>query len=191
MPGPIRPAGHLANGHPAYLMLNDEGHPYSLAWQYARDGWATLQWSRLKQAQVMKVAARVRYRSNLHLRFPFQLTRVPAGWTVTGAGSQVEGGKQLGYLLYLDPGDGSDGITILIEPPYPNGCVNIGGTTQPATFDGASGVLRTAGQEACFGDLHGLYVYVKSPQAGGGLGLLHHLKLFGPNPADWTTNPLG
>ena len=50
LPGPIRPAGHPVGGHPAYLMLNNQGRPYSLAWPYARDGWATLQWSGAKPA---------------------------------------------------------------------------------------------------------------------------------------------
>jgi hypothetical protein len=52
-------------------------------------------------------------------------------------------------------------------------------------------VLRTAGQEACFGSLHGMNVYVSSDQAGGALGLLRHVQVLGPDPANWTTRPLG
>ena len=172
-------------------MLDDYGHPTALAWQYARDGWAVAQYSGLRPAQLREVAARVRYRSNLRLPFPFRLTSIPASWKVAAAGSQVEGGKLTGYALYLGPSQDPTGITILIEPPYPNGCVNIGGQTQSVSFDGAAGVTRTAGQEACFGDLHGMYVYVSSDQAGGALGLLRHLQVLGPDPANWTTQPLG
>ncbi len=191
LPGPILPAGHLAGGRPAYLMLDENGHPTALAWQYARDGWAVAQWSGLRPAQLRKVAARVRYRSNLRLRFPFRLTGIPASWKVAAAGSQVEGGKLRGYALYLGPSQDPAGITVLIEHPYPNGCVNIGGKTQSVSFDGAAGVLRTAGQEACFGSLHGMYVYVSSDQVGGALGLLRHIHVLGPDPANWTTQPLG
>ncbi len=190
-PDPVLPAGHLPGGHPAYLMLDESGHPTALAWQYARDGWAVAQWSGPRPAQLREVAARVHYRSNLRLPFPFRLAGIPASWKVAGAGSQVEGGKLTGYVLYLGPSQDSYGITVLIEPPYPNGCVNIGGKTQSASFDGAAGVLRTAGQEACFGSLHGMYVYVSSDQVGGALGLLHHVQVLGPDPANWTTQPLG
>jgi hypothetical protein len=191
LPGPILPAGYLVAGHPAYTMLDDNGHPTALAWQYARDGWAVAQWSGPRPAQLTEVAARVRYRSDLRLPFPFRLTGIPAGWRVAGAGSQVEGGKLTGYVLYLGPSQDPQGITVLIEPSYPDGCVNIGGETQSVSFDGAAGVLRTAGQEACFGSLHGMNVYVSSDQAGGALGLLRHVQVLGPDPANWTTRPLG
>jgi len=192
LPAPIFPAGHLAGGHPAYLMLDESGHPTALAWEYARDGWAVAQWSGRRPAQLRKVAADVRYRSELRLAFPFRLSGIPASWKVAGAGSQVEGGKLRGYVLDLGPSQDPHGITVLIEPRYPNGCVNIGGTTQSVSFDGAAGVTRTAGQEACFGNLHGMYVYVSSDQVGGAMGLLrHHLHVLGPDPANWTTEPLG
>jgi hypothetical protein len=172
-------------------MLDDAGHPDALTWQYARDGWAVAQWSGPKPVQLMKMAADVRYRSNLRLTFPFRLAGIPASWTVAGAGSQVEGGKLTGYVLYLGPSQDPQGITVLVEPSYPNGCVNIGGTTQSTSFDGAAGVLRTAGQEACFASLHGMYVYVSSDQPGGALGLLRHVQVLGPDPANWTTRPMG
>jgi hypothetical protein len=192
LPGPILPAGHVSGGHPAYLMLDESGQPTALAWQYARDGWAVAQWKGPRPARLTKIAADVRYRSNLRLAFPFRLTGIPASWTVAGAGSQVEGGKLRGYVLYLGPSQDPTGITVLIQPPFPSGCVNIGGTTQSVTFDGAAGVTRTAGQEACFGNLHGMDVYVSSDQAGGAMGLLrHHLRVLGPDPANWTTQPLG
>jgi hypothetical protein len=60
------------------------------------------------------------------------------------------------------------------------------------TFDGSAGVTRNHGQEACFGNLHGMFVDVSSDQVGGALGLLrHHLQVLGPDPANWTTDPLG
>jgi hypothetical protein len=191
LPGPILPAGHLAGGHPAYLMLDDYGRPTALAWEYARDGWAVAQYSRTRPARLREVAARVRYRSNLHLPFPFRLTGIPASWKVISTGSRVEGGKLTGYALYLGPSQDPGALTVIVEPPFPDGCVNIGGTTQSVTFDGAAGVTRTAGQEACFGHLHGMFVYVSSDQAGGALGLLRHVQVLGPDPANWTTQPLG
>jgi hypothetical protein len=191
LPGPILPAGRLPGGHPAYLMLDDSGHPTALAWQYARDGWAVAQFSGLRPAQLREVAAHVRYRSNLRLPFPFRLAGIPASWKVFASGSQVEAGKLTGYALYLGPSQDPSAITVLIEHPYPNGCVNIGGKTQSVSFDGAAGLLRTAGQEACFANLHGMFVYVSSDQVGGALSLLHHVQVLGPDPANWTTQPLG
>jgi hypothetical protein len=190
---PIVPAGHLANGDPAYWVLPLPSGPINeIAWQYARDGWAVAQWYG-PDPQIVKVAAHVRFRSNLRLRFPYRLTGIPASWKVSAAGSQVEGGRLVGYDLYLRPSHGQHGsISILVEPPsLAGGCSNIGGTTQSVTFDGAAGVTRTHGQEACIGNLHGMFVYVSSDQAGGALGLLRHLHVLGPDPANWTTHPLG
>jgi hypothetical protein len=209
-PGPVFPAGHLAGGHPAYLMLDQSGHPTALAWQYARDGWAVAQWSGPRPAQLREMAARVRYQSNLRLAFPFRLAGIPATWKVAGAGSQVEGGKLRGYVLYLGPSQDPAGMTVLIQPSYANACSNIGGPTQNVSFDGTAGVLRTSSesvstslagpvrtehlQDACFASLHGMFVYVKVTRpdgVGGALGLLRHVHVLGPDPANWTTQPLG
>ena len=141
----------------------------------------------------MKVAAHVRFGSNRRLPFPYRLTGVPASWKVVSAGSQVEAGKLVGYDLYLRASQGPHGrISILAEPPSLAGaCSAIGGTTHSVTFDGAQGVTRSHGREACFGNLHGLYVDVSSDQAGGAIGLLRHTRILGPDPANWTTRPLG
>jgi hypothetical protein len=210
LPGPVLPAGHLAGGHPAYLMLDGTGHPTALAWQYARDGWAVAQWSGPRPAQITKIAADVHYQSNLRLPFPFRLTGIPATWKVGAVGNQVMQGRLAGYALYLGPSQDPTGMTVLVQPSYPNACVNIGGTTQSVSFDGVAGVLRTSSesvsttmtgpvhtehlQDACFASLHGMFVYVKvtRPDAvGGALGLLRHVQVLGPDRANWTTQPLG
>jgi len=192
VPNPILPDGYLTGGRPVYLMLNYNGKPMALAWQYARDGWAVAQWSGPKPPQLKKVASQVRYRSNWRLRFPFRLVGIPAGWTVSGAGSQVDGGKLRGYLLYLQAGHDPQRVTILIEFPYlGSNCEGMGGPTQSATFDGATGYTRTFGQEACFGNLHGMFVFIHSNRLGKAIGLLHHIQVLGPDPANWTTHPLG
>jgi hypothetical protein len=36
-----------------------------------------------------------------------------------------------------------------------------------------------------------MFVYVSSDQMGGALGLLRHVQVLGPDPANWTTQPLG
>jgi hypothetical protein len=209
-PSPVLPAGHLAGGHPAYLMLDETGHPTALAWQYAWDGWAVAQWSGPRPARITKIAADVRYRSNLRLPFPFRLTGIPASWKVGAVGNQVTQGRLTGYALYLGPGQDPAGMTVLVQPSYPNACVNIGGTTQSVSFDGAAGVLRNSTesvsttltgpdhtehlQDACFANLHGMFVYVNVTRPdgiGGALGLLRHVKVLGPDLANWTTQPLG
>jgi hypothetical protein len=87
------------------------------------------------------------------------------------------------------------------------------GTYQKDTVGGASGILRTIDepgkhwQSLCFADIHGLDVWMDNDLANpftsdaplpgeAGLGGLlnifrHHVQLFGPNPANWTTHPLG
>jgi hypothetical protein len=210
LPNPIVRAGHLADGDPAYWMLNTTGQPTGLAWQYARDGWAVAEWSGRKPAQLTKVAAHVRFGSNLRLAFPFRLTGIPASLKVSAAGDQLMQGKLAGYELYLEPSQGSQGMTVMVEPSYANACSNIGGTTQSVSFHGAAGVLRNSNeqiaasagaptrtehiQDACFASLHGMFVYVsvsRPDPLGGALGLLRHVHVLGPDPANWTTQPLG
>jgi hypothetical protein len=213
LPYPILPAGHLAGGHPAYLMLDDYGHPIALAWRYARDGWAVAQWSGPRPAQLTKIAADVRYRSNLRLRFPFRLAGIPASWKVAGAGSQVERGELRGYELVFGPSQDPHRISVLIAPTYlyPTGCGNTGGKTQSVSFGGATGFLTTSRenvlaspsgpahtehlQSVCFASLHGMFVDVSvrlPDQLGGVMSLLRrHMQVLGPDPANWTTQPLG
>lgn len=83
-------------------VLDDYGHPTALAWQYARDGWAVAQWSGPRPAQLTEVAARVRYRSDLHLPFPFRLTGIPGRLEggrgrVPGRGGQADGSSEVTF----------------------------------------------------------------------------------------------
>jgi hypothetical protein len=51
-----------------------------LAFQYAPSGWAVVQ-STGTPADLLRVAASVRYGQTSPLRFPFQLTGLPQGWS--------------------------------------------------------------------------------------------------------------
>jgi hypothetical protein len=55
------------------------GTPEILAFQYARNGWAVVE-STGTQADVLRVAASVRYNQTSPLRFPFRLTGLPQAW---------------------------------------------------------------------------------------------------------------
>jgi hypothetical protein len=54
--------------------------PQMLAFQYATGGWAVVE-STGKPADLLRVAASVRYRQASPLRFPFQLTGLPRAWS--------------------------------------------------------------------------------------------------------------
>jgi len=211
LPQPVVRAGHLTGGEPAYRMLGRNGQPDGLAWQYARGGWATIGMSTgARPAELRRVAANVRYRSNLRLPFPFRLVGTPASWRLSAAGLQETRGELTGYALYLGPSQDPAGMSVLVEPSFPNACSFTAGQSHSVSFDGARGVLVTTNvngpagpggqaggehqQDACFPNLHGMQVWVSvslPDKVGGAMGLLHHVQVLGPDPANWTTQPLG
>ncbi len=56
------------------------GTPEILAFQYARGGWAVVE-STGTQADVLRIAASLRYGRTSPLRFPFRLTGMPSAWS--------------------------------------------------------------------------------------------------------------
>lgn len=211
LPQPVVRAGHLTGGEPAYWMIGGNGQPVGLAWQYATGGWATIGMSTgARPAELRRVAANVRYRSNLRLPFPFRLVGTPASWKLGGAGVQETQGKLTGYALYMGPSQDPEGMSVLVEPSFPHACSFTAGQIQSVSFDGARGVLVTTNlsgpagpggqsgsehqQDVCFPSLHGMQVWVSvslPDRVGGAMGLLHHVQVLGPDPANWTTKPLG
>ena len=214
-----RPAPAVG-GHPAFWFY---GH--MLAWEYARHAWATLYVSRhgtpIPAATIVKVAAHVRFAATTKpaVKFPFQLTGLPASWRVLSvagwratADGLLAGANYLGMTTSVGRADGPvSGMIgqIVITPgksncPFFRGSANrsrrvvLGGVTAIVTHFTGSGVRPYQG--LCIPETNGLYVhFLEFPEPGnagfafGGVTgvFTHHLRLLGPDPANWTTRPIG
>jgi len=214
-----RPAPAVA-GRPAFWF---DGH--ELAWEYAPHAWAMLSAYRrgaaIPDATIVKVAAHIKYAAAAKpsVKFPFQLTGLPASWRVTSAawratadglvstisnemgGNAAVGppGKRFAVMLpqiEITPGkskchffNGSSGSSHRVV---------LNGVTAIVTRFTSSGAPPYQG--LCVSETHGLHVsFLENPEPGragfafGGVTgiFLHHLRLLGPDPANWTTHPLG
>ena len=215
-----RPAPAVG-GHPAFWF---DGH--MLAWEYARHAWATLYVSRhgtpIPAATIVKVAAHVRFAATAKpaVKFPFQLTGLPAswrvlsvaGWRATADGLLAGANNEAGMTTTVGRADGPVTGTIgqiVITPgksncPFFRGSANrsrrvvLGGVTAIVTHFTGSGVRPYQG--LCIQETNGLYVhFLEFPEPGragfvfGGVTgvFLHHLHLLGADPARWTTRPIG
>ena len=207
-------------GRPAFWF---DGH--QLAWEYAPHAWAALEvykrGAAIPDATIAKVAAHVKYAATAKpsVKFPYQLTGLPASWRFTSApwratvgGLVAEASHEIGGYPALGPANGRFAGTIpLIEItpgksrcPFFNGS---SGSSQRVVLHGVTAILtHFAGDGAppyqglCVAEADGLHVsFVENPRPGrasfafGGVtGIyLHHLHLLGPDPANWTTHPLG
>jgi len=214
-----RPAPAVG-GHPAFWFY---GH--MLAWEYARHAWATLYVSRrgtpIPAATIVKVAAHVRFAATAEpaVKFPFQLTGLPASWRVLSvagwratADGLLAGANYLGMTTSVGRADGPvSGMIgqIAITPggsscPFFRGSANrsrrvvLGGVRGIVTHFTGSGVPPYQG--LCIQETNGLYVhFLEFPEPGragfafGGVTgvFTHHLHLLGADPANWTTRPIG
>ena len=214
-----RPAPAVA-GRPAFWF---DGH--DLAWEYAPHAWATMfvyrRGAAIPDATIVKVAAHVKYAATTKpsVKFPFQLTGLPASWRVTSAAwrATADGlvstisGEMGGNAAVGPPGRRFGSMLPQIEiTPGKSKChffhgssgsshrVVLNGVTAVVTRFTGSGVRPYQG--LCVSEMDGLHVsFLENPgpgRAGFALGgvtgiFLHHLRLLGPDPANWTTHPLG
>ena len=213
-----RPAPAVG-GRPAFWF---DGH--MLAWEYARHAWATLYVSRhgtpIPAATIVKVAAHVRFAATAKpaVKFPFQLTGLPASWRVLSvagwratADGLLAGANYLGMTTSVGRADGpvSGMIGQIVITPGKSNCpffrgpanrsrrVVLGGVTAIVTHFTGSGVRPYQG--LCIQETNGLYVhFLEFPEPGnagfafGGVTgvFTHHLHLLGADPANWTTRPI-
>jgi hypothetical protein len=204
-----------------------------LAFQYARGGWAVAE-STGTRAELLRVAASVKYGQTARLQFPFRLTGLPwalsdaifASFVRPGPGSQAAAATE---LIVGSPADRPgtplrDALVIFAStqtsrPPRcrvvsvairpVNGHILKGNglkghSSQPAScptsmINGYRAYLNSPpspGKQTLFvPDADGLYLYEEaigpdaplSPSA----ALAHHLQLLGPDPANWTIQPVG
>jgi hypothetical protein len=174
----------------------------ALVWQYRSDAWAVLHPRTLSAGLagplLLRVARDIRYGATAPQVFGFKLSDVPAGWQVDhrpGTGPEYVLYKGIPANTFVSIGP----LTIFLHPAaWPGArCTD---HTDPVTIDGAHGYFVTGNgqQSLCFDDLHGLYLSltlnVGSNQSSGFssvTAVFKHLRLLGPDPARWTTNPLG
>jgi hypothetical protein len=207
------------DGHPAYWTAPQKTRgpfisPGVLAWQYAAGGWAVLDYLAPGHASArndaVKIADRVRfgYRGEPAIRFPVQLTDVPANWQVNCVATSL-----LGHVMYA----ASDVVTAgrvtgsicgddapLNAPHFDagrgakNACAGlIYSNPKPEVINGYQVVLGTEkmwpNNELCADDAAGTFVWIAigaHPVLSPASIFAHHLRLLGSNPAKWTTKPI-
>jgi hypothetical protein len=182
--------------------------PGTLVWQYAAGGWAALNTETLPDA--LRIAANVRfgYAGQPHIRFRFQLTGVPADWQVNAVGTAWQDGVLYANNYQITAGH----VDAVPEGDYPsttpfletgaggkNACVGllyykisttvINGYQVELSSSSRSGWPK---YELCADDADGTFVWIAdgsrptlSPVSIFG----QHMRLLGPDPANWTTQP--
>ena len=212
------------DGHPAYWTAPQKARspfpgtsPGVLAWQYAVGGWAVLDYVASGHASArndaVKIADRVRfgYRGEPAIRFPVQLTDVPANWQVNcvatslvghvmyAASDVVTAGRVTGSVCgddaplnapHFDAGQGAKNACA--------GLIYAEAHSMPEVINGYQVVLGTdkkfwPNHELCADDAAGTFVWIAigaHPTLSPASIFAHHLRLLGSNPAKWTTKPI-
>jgi hypothetical protein len=216
---PDQVLGHLigdVDGHPAYWASHDPGalpvlgnfkQTSTLAWQYARGGWAILGSPTLGDA--LRTADSMRFGPDVSplVRFAFQLTGVPANWQVNAVitgwrdGVMYATSYQItaGHVDAVPEGNPME-ATPLIEtgPGGKDACAGlIYYGARPAVIDGYRVTLgsdRMVPLQLCAADAEGMFVWINfgiRPTLSPADLFGHHLRLLGSDPARWTTQPVG
>ncbi len=221
VPVPLGRSVAQVDGHPAYWTAPQKVRspfalttPGVLAWQYAVGGWAVLEYQSAGHAsarnEAVKIADRVLlgYRGEPAIRFPVQLTDVPANWQVNCVATSL-----LGHVMYAT----SDVVTAgrvtgsecgddnpLNAPHFDlgqgakNACAGlIYAHPQPEVINGYQVVLGAEktwpNYELCADDAAGTFVWIAigaHPTLSPASIFARHLRLLGSNPAKWTTEPV-
>ncbi len=188
-----------------------------LAWQYARDGWVTLQGplsDRTPTPAYGRVARHVTFGASTRpVEFAVQLTRVPATWSIGSAEYQQRAGVLLAEEFSLTngnvglpPGPSADQTNLPFFAAAPaggaNGCsLSPGGQMEHRLLDGnqtlvtvvPGGSGRPPSHQVCAFDANGLWIFVSVNgwhPAISPVTLFGHLRILGTSPSAWTTQPI-
>jgi hypothetical protein len=189
------------NGHLAFQA------DQSLAWEYARNSWAVVQESAQQPhlKLMVKVAAGMTF-GHLQpaLKFPIQLTGLPAAWRVSSVHFAPDAGVLRGQQLYLTGAGGPDGPSVDIALAGPGSACHFypNGQSQRRTINGVKVVLThfpavhnsPSTFQVCAAHADGLFLLINTvnQQQPSAVSIFrHHLRLLGRDPASWTTSPLG
>jgi len=174
-------------------------------------------WPRLAASRaLLKIAATMRYGETEPLVFGFRLAGLPAGWQVTADYPFAPlAGRIAATGMWAGPPVDATALGISIGPAvFPasrDACTVIPGQTSSVTVDGSAGVFRYLNfpddqwQTLCANDIDGVQPHVRmdlnvpgssAPLPGTGmfssvLTVFRSVHLLGPDPAAWTTSPMG
>jgi hypothetical protein len=168
-----------------------------LVWTYAPGAWAIL--TGHNRTQVRMIADKIGFGvgASQPFRFPAQLTGVPPDWRVPVVQSDPRAGVLAAYQWYA--GSAASAPSLIVGPASPRVTTC---SLQPASavrhrvINGYHVATTTTrqGSQVCAAHADGLQVYIFT---GAGVTpnapaiFAHHLRLLGPNPAHWTTRPIG
>ncbi len=201
------------SGRAAYWKFPFGGGIGVLTWQYSAGGWAQVQAPGRQDALRMARSVRFGAAADRPTRFPFQLTGVPADWRVNSVTTGVDHGVRYAFSFSVTAGpvDTTVGVdpasrqvvTFQIGPEYGTSCESYfrhasyrqqiidGNETfvllRPQAWDsGAESGLCTVAD----GVLASVITDGQSALTATDL-LAHHMRFLGPDPANWTTRPIG
>jgi hypothetical protein len=205
------------HGHEAFWMGSGKQHQ-EIAWEYASGAWTVFQSpsccsaaaNRQPVATLLQIARGISFgpASGELLSFDFQLTAVPSDWRVSSVsygahgvsllanGADVTGHQsaRTGMSISISPGGTGNASPCWSSAP---------GLTQHTTLRGYEVETATSplsdsdrGSDAyqlCAPDVDGISFFIKTADHAGRTPtqLFEHMRFLGPNPADWTTNPIG
>lgn len=190
-----------------------------LAYQYARNGWATIEFvGNSYRSDVLRIAASVRLGQKAHLRFAVQLTGLPAVWHLfPDQGFNVTPAGPLDSMFSLTSQRRAEStaiapLQITAQPastPGTGSCKNTRwsvinadrkittvGPGTPQVINGYNVYVNSAAQILCADDVDGLSVRIQIQPPTGIPSMnvadifAHHLRLLGTNPAHWSTDPI-
>jgi hypothetical protein len=172
--------------------------PAMLVWSYAPGGWARL--SGPSRSDTLKVAHKVIFGATASqaIRFPVMVTGANPSWRVSGMVQSAPAGGVLGAQQWpLGTTATAPSFTVLPQSSYGGVC-----NLQPVSaarhriINGfrVTTTMTAKGTQICALHARGMSVYIFTgakvmPDA---IAIFaHHLRLLGPDPAAWTTQPLG
>jgi hypothetical protein len=193
------------DGHPAYELTGPyTGDSGTLIWRYARDGWAKLYFRNTPYA--VRVAEHVIFGGPAApLKFPAQLTGMP-GWQVTSALFNPGRSGLLATMWGFAPGAAVHTPRAARYPGVMTGsvqpCYFTPGYSTRSVIAGypvtitivPPGKIDGAYHGVCAANADGLWVQVSVGERRPAFDVTRifaHLRLLGPNPANWTTQPVG
>ena len=177
----------------------------SLLWEFAPRSWAVLVLSRARTAQhqAIAIARHVQFGAakSPSLRFPVQLTAVPAAWKVAST-SFVADGSLLRASQFSVPGTGRPSffsadlaqrtLSCYVYPDGESKVRRINGYLVTVTHLAASRG-NPAVQQVCAAHAKGLFVFLSTyghPKLTATAIFARHLRLLGRDQANWTTRPI-
>jgi len=200
-------------GHVAYWIQGAHGDltpdipsGEMVAFEYGPNRWAMVI-NTGTPADVLRIAASLRYGQTSPLRFPIRLTSLPSSWREVQEVDFTESGSQQDRALVLGRYPASrtslppDSLTLNVGIPTGSGlpCTR---NCRVTLINGYSVELMNvpayrglaAFSRLTTGNADGLALEIDIPASGVPLSpaevFAHHLILLGPDPADWTTKPI-